>query len=385
MPGERGETRAGEPLTVLHVIEAPLWTGAVAQTLETVLGLRRRGHSVTLVTTPGSILWERARERSLDVVGMNLRSELNPAAVARLSRVILNRRVDIVHAHRAHAHSVGLAAAWLTRRPFVVSRRTALRPRDNFGSRLKYRSRAVTRIVAVSQAVSRVLVDYGVGLDRISVIYSGVDPGLFGPRGRRPDLWAELGLPAGAPVVGKVANAYGRSKGLVTFLEAARAVASRTPDVRFLLVGKGTDSEKMRAAVNSLGLQRVVVLAGYRSDVPDVLASLDMLVNCPTAREGLSMAVLEAMATGLPVIGTDVGGIPELVRDGETGLLVPPGDPGALAAAVLRLLSDPALAGRLAGSGLRFVRENLTVERMVVETEGLYRELLSSRRTSSRV
>lgn len=368
-----------DPLVVLHVIEAPLWTGAVAQTFETALGLRERGHEVTLVTTPGSILWERAAERGVNLVGMNLRSELNPVAILQLSSIILRGRADVVHAHRAHAHTIGLAAAWLTRRPFVVSRHTALRPRDNPGSRIKYRARAVTRIIAVSRAVSDVLADYGVRPDRLTVIHDGVDPGRFGREGRDPAILEHLGLPAGARVVCKVANAYGESKGHDTFLAAARRISSEMPDVRFLLVGKGTDSEKMRDAVGRHGLDALVTLAGYRPDVPDILAAVDLLVNCPKAREGLSVVVLESMATGLPVVATDIGGIPEIVRDGETGLLVPPDDPEALARAVGTMLRDPPLAARLSEAGARLVREEFSVDRMVESTEKLYRSILEDR------
>jgi glycosyltransferase involved in cell wall biosynthesis len=361
------------------VIEAPLWTGAVGQTFETVLGLRDRGHDVTLVTTPGSILWDRAEESGLDLVGMNLRSEMNPGAIVRLCSVIRGKRADVVHAHRAHAHTIALAASWLTRRPFVVSRHTALRPRDNLGSRIKYRSRAVTKIVAVSQAVADILADYGVPAERLSVIYDGVDPGLFGPRGRCPGILGELGLAEGGPVVCKVANAYGESKGYDTFLDAAVAVSKELPDVRLMAVGKGTDSDKMKDAVTRRGLEGTVTLAGYRPDVPDILSAVDLVVNCPKSREGLSVIALEAMASGLPVVATDVGGIPEIVRDGETGLLVPPDDPAALARAVTTLLSDAALASRLADAGARLVREELSVDKMVERTETLYRDVLRER------
>ncbi len=118
----------------------------------------------------------------------------------------------------------------------------------------------------------------------------------------------------------------------------------------------------------------------YRSDVPDVLAALSVSVNSPRAGEGLSGAVRESLAAGVPVVATDVGGNRELVLDGETGLLVPPEDPAALATAIRRLLDDRALATRLAANGARFVRERLTVERMVEETERVYREVLSERR-----
>jgi glycosyltransferase involved in cell wall biosynthesis len=174
----------------------------------------------------------------------------------------------------------------------------------------------------------------------------------------------------------KVANAYGESKGYDTFLGAAATVSREMPEVRFLAVGKGTDSEKMKNAVARHELEGAVTLAGYRPDVPDILSAVDLLVNCPKSREGLSVIALEAMATGLPVIATNVGGIPEIVRDGETGLLVPPDDPDALARAMVRLLSDAELASRLADAGARLVREELSVDKMVERTEALYREIL---------
>jgi len=352
----------------------------MAQTFARCTGLVRRGHRVTLVTTPGSILERRAREAGLDVVPADLRSELNPVVIARLVGLIVTRSVDIVHAHRAHAHSLGLIASALTLRPFVLSRRVSFRPKDNVGSRLKYRSRAVTRIIAVSRAVKDVLVDYGVSPDRVEVVYSGSDPtvyrsGLDGERVRR-----ELGIPADVPLVGKVANFYSGWKGHDTFLAAAAKVSERRPRAWFLLVGHETDSANMRAMVERVGLADRVALAGHRSDVPDVLAALDVSVNSPRAGEGLSGAVRESLAAGIPVVATDVGGNREIVFDGETGLLVSPENPDALAAAIGRLLDDRGLAARLAANGARFVRDRLTVERMVEETERVYREVLSERR-----
>ena len=364
------------PMSILHVIEAPSWTGAMAQTLDLVSGLRDRGHRVTLACTPRSILEQRAREAGLDVVGMETRSELNPVTVGRLSWLIWSRSAQIVHAHRAHAHSLGLLAAFATGRPFVVSRRVSFRPKDNVGSRLKYTSRHVAKIVAVSAAVRDVLVDYGVDPDKVEVIYSGSDPeiyreGLDGAAVRR-----EFGISERAPLVGKIANFYHGWKGHDTFLAAAAAVADEIPDVRFLLAGHRTDGEKMRGMVEDVGLADRVVLAGYRTDVPSIIAALDVSVNSPRAGEGLSGAVRESLAGARPVVASDVGGNRELVRDGRTGLLVPPDDPEALAAALVRLLRDPALASELAANGARYVRENLTTDRMIERTEQLYRDLL---------
>ena len=253
----------------------------------------------------------------------------------------------------------------------------SFRPKDNLGSRLKYRNRFVTRIIAVSQAVKDVLVDYGVDAGRVEVIYSGSDPlryrtGIDGGRVRE-----ELGIPPDAPLIGKVANFYHGWKGHDTFLAAAAIVAEERPTLRFLLAGHRTDSDKMTAMVERFGLTGKVVQAGYRTDIPEIISALDISVNAPRTGEGLSGAVRESLAVGRPVVATDVGGNRELVRDGETGLLVPPDDPTALASALARFLDDRELARRLASEGERFVRENLTVERMVEETERLYRRILA--------
>lgn len=367
-------------MNALEIIESPSWTGAMAQTLDLCAGLARRGHRTTLVTTAGSILEARAREAGLDVVSVNLDSELNPVVISKLVRLILRRSIDVVHAHRAHAHSLGLAAAAVTRRPFVISRRVAHRPKDNLGSRIKYTSRAVTRIVAVSSAVKDVLVDYGADPAKIEVVYDGVDTSVYRAGLDRGRVRREFAVPDGAPLVGKVANFYPGWKGHDTFLAAARLVLEVLPDARFVLVGKSTDSDTMRSWVAQAGLSERVILAGYRTDIPEVLAALDVLANCPRSREGLSVAILEALAAGRPVVATRVGGIPEIVRDGETGLLVPPEDSEAFAGAIVRMLSDPVLASRLGSNGAKLVREHFTFDNMVEGNERVYREVLLERR-----
>jgi len=367
-------------MSILHVIESPSWTGAMAQTLELILGLARRGHRVALATTRDSILWNRALEAGVDVVAVETRSELNPFAIAKLTHLAWTRRADIVHAHRAHAHSLGLLTALATGRPFVVSRRVSFRPKDNLGSRVKYTNRFVTRIIAVSQGVKDVLVDYGVAPEKVEIIYSGSDPLTYREGLDGSGVRAEFGVAPDAPLVGKVANFYHGWKGHDTFLEAASMLSLGRPDLRFLLAGHKTDSEKMTGMIEAAGLKGKVVQAGYRTDVPEVISALDVSVNTPRAGEGLSGAVRESLAIGRPVVATDVGGNRELVRDGETGLLVPPEDPDALADAIARLLDDRELAGRLARAGATFVRENLTIERMVDETEALYRKILTEQR-----
>jgi glycosyltransferase involved in cell wall biosynthesis len=359
-------------MRVLHIAECPSWGGGAAQVLALLAGLRARGHDVTLATTPASELAERAVAEDLPVIQVELRSELNPAAIARLAAHVVLHRTDLVHAHASHAHSVGLITSFLTRRPFVVTRRVSFRPKDNHGSRVKYRSGRVSRIIAVSGAVRDVLAEYGVDPSRVEVIYSGTDPMRFHPGVDGGGARDELGISRDAVVVGKIANFYHRWKGHDTFLEAAAILAADRPTLRFLLVGHETDAPKTQAITERLGLEGRVIAAGFRRDVPEMIAALDVSVNSPRSGEGLSGAVRESMAMGRPVVATDVGGNRELVADGETGLIVPPGDPEALAGAIASILDDSALAARLSENGARFVRERLTTARMIEDTDALY-------------
>jgi glycosyltransferase involved in cell wall biosynthesis len=362
-------------MRVLHVQECPSWGGGSVQLLALASGMRARGHEAVVATDRDNELWRRASAAGVPLVPVATRSELNPAAITRLAAAILRQRIELVNAHAAHAHSLGLAAAALTGRPFVLTRRVSFRPRDNTGSRLKYTSSAVTRIIAVSRAIRDVLVAYGIDPARIEVVYSGTDPSPF-ERADGRAVRRELGLPDGVRVIGKLANRYHSWKGHDTFVEAARMVAAGRGDVMFVAAGERTDDERMRALVRAAGLEDRFFMTGRRTDVPDVLKAFDISVNASRAGEGLSGAIRESMAAGVPVVAGDVGGNGELVEDGVTGRLVSPGDPDALASALLGLLDDPDEARRLGAAGRELVRRDFTIDRMVDATLSVYGDLL---------
>ncbi|MBD3368446.1 MAG: glycosyltransferase [Candidatus Eisenbacteria bacterium] len=358
-------------MKVLHVQECPSWGGGSVQLIELAKGLVSRGHEAHIATDPGNELWKRARAAGLPLVGIETRSELNPAAIGRLAGVVLGRGIDIVNAHAAHAHSIGLAAAALTGRPFVLTRRVSFTPRDNAGSRLKYTAKAVTRVIAVSEAIRDVLVRYGVDPERIDVVYSGTDPAVF-QRADGKDVRRAFGVAGNDVLVGKLANRYHSWKGHDTFVDAARIVLESRDDVVFAVVGKRTDDDRMEELVRAAGVERSFVLAGHRDDVPSVLSAFDVSVNASRAGEGLSGAVRESMAAGRPVVATDVGGNREIVEDGVTGKLVPPADPPALAAALLEVVEDPEAAHRMGAAAAELVRRRFTVDHMVERTIEVY-------------
>ncbi|MBI3637208.1 MAG: glycosyltransferase, partial [Candidatus Rokubacteria bacterium] len=189
----------------------------------------------------------------------------------------------------------------------------------------------------------------------------------------------EFGLAADTPVVGLVANVRG-SKGHEFFIGAARTIVAALPAARFLIVGDGVGFDDVRRRVREAGLEREIIMTGFRRDVPEVMAALDVLVLPSTRSEATSQVIPQALAVGTAVVASAVGGIPEIVRDGETGRLVPPGDAGAIASAVLDLLRHRERAQALADAGRALIQRRYTVDAMMQATTEVYRELLTRRR-----
>jgi glycosyltransferase involved in cell wall biosynthesis len=183
-----------------------------------------------------------------------------------------------------------------------------------------------------------------------------------------------FGVQAQGLLVGTVGRLHPQ-KGFASLLAAVARVRERLPAIRLLLVGGGALRRDLVARAEALGLAEVVIFAGSRGDVPEILAALDLFV-LPSLWEGLPNAVLEAMAAGLPVVATAAGGTPEVVVDGETGLLVPPGDVTALAEAIERLLRDPGLRRKMGEAGRKRVEGHFTIEQTVAQTVALYETLL---------
>jgi len=236
--------------------------------------------------------------------------------------------------------------------------------------------RLADRVIGSGEAAARVVAAAGVPPERIVAIAPGVDTARFHPGVSGAGVRGELGLGA-APLIGLVANIRG-SKGHDVFLEAARAVTGREPRARFLIVGAGIGFDDVQRKIGALGLDAVVRMTGFRRDIPEVMAALDVLVLPSLRSEAASQVIPQALAVGTPVIATKVGGSGEIVRDRETGRLVPAGDAAALAAAMLDCLADPAGARAMARRGQALVREHHSLDAAMTRTVAVYRELLGA-------
>lgn len=324
-----------------------------------------------LVAHPEGELYRRASEGA-DLVALAPRSEVDLSAAWKLSRLIRQWRPEIVHAHDPHAVAMaGLALSFgAGSEPprLVASRRVDFHLQRHSFSRWKYRQ--VERFIAASEAIRDVLLHDGIAPDRISVVHDGIDVERI-QRLPATDIHGEYWLPRGAPVLVNVGALVGH-KGQKHLVDAMRRVLETIPDAHLVIFGEGELRGALEKQIRDRGLERHVLLAGFREDVLSVVKSADLFVMS-SITEGLGSTVLDAMAMGLAVVGTRAGGIPEAVVHEKTGLLVPPGHPDLLAAAMIRLLSDAPLRKRMGEAGRARVASRFGVDRLVEGTLAVYK------------
>ena len=367
-------TRAPGSIGLLLVVDSLEVGGAERQVVDLALALQRSGHGVTVACSIAGSL-----SGALEEAGIPLRPlldrlakrRLSPAYAWRLRRLLRREQFDLVHAH-IYASIVAAAIATLdTDVPLVISEHTEATWqtwRARWVSRWVYRR--VERIIAVSTPIRRRLSERDhVHPDLITIVPNAVASAPEPP----PDspLPAEL---RGRPLVGVIARLQ-PEKGVANFLKAAARVAPLFPEAHFVIAGDGPLRQKLVALAEDLGLGDRIRFFGFRSDASALMKSLDVLV-VPSLTEGSPLVTLEAMAAGTPVVASAVGGIPDQVRHGKEGLLVPPGDTSAIADAILDLLRDPDRARRLGEAGRRRAASEFGHAAMVRRIESVYREVL---------
>jgi glycosyltransferase involved in cell wall biosynthesis len=357
----------------LHIDTARTWRGGQQQVLLTVLGMRARGHRAVLVAHPEGELYRRASEGP-DLVPLASVNEVDLAAAWKLSRIIRQWQPTVVHAHDPHAVSMTALAlsfsAPVPRPKVIASRRVDFHLQGNAFSQWKYRQ--VDGFIAASGAIRDILIHDGIPAGRIAVVHDGIDVGKIAHR-PAADLHTEYWLPHGVPVIVNVGALVGH-KGQRYLVDAMPIVLRDVPDAHLVILGEGELRAALERQVKHLALEKRVLLPGFREDVLSLMKSADLFVMS-SITEGLGSAVLDAMAMALPVVGTRAGGIPEAVVHGETGELVEPAEPAALAAAMVKLLKDPALRRAYGEAGRQRVARQFDVEHLVSGTLAAYRQL----------
>ena len=341
-------------------------------------GLHRRGHDVWIGSRPGGDLEAACSETGIPFLGLPFRSPIDPVSIRRLRRHLRQQPTDVVHVHKGRAHAVGLmASSGLGHRPRMVVNRGVTFALDVF-NRLKYRHPRIAAVVCVAEAVREVVIrTAGIERERIDVIHGGTDCDLFDPRrSSAASVRHELGLGGDDPLIGQIS--LRNWKGWFDLVTAFTKIARSQPEAHLLLVGceNGDDWLKVDQAARDAGLAGRVLALPFRTDMPEVLAACDVVVDASWAGTGITGTIREAMAMERPVVATDCGGNRELVVDGEVGLLVPPCDTDSLAAAISCLLEDPSLRQRFGVAGRQRVIDHFSTKQRIDKLEALYRRIL---------
>jgi L-malate glycosyltransferase len=362
-----GTATVNHRVKILHLNNENTWRGGERQTLLLAKALDGFGVETAIACRPQSPLEECARSESIrtaPISGNPLRGGLNLIHAA--------RDFDLIHCHTGRGHSLAALTARWHRKPLVVSRRVDFCPKPTRFNRYKYS--LAKRIVCVSKFIAAQLGNWGVPQDRLTIIHEAVPS--FPPTTPRQiqELRAALGLPANKRVVGNIAALVGH-KDHPTLLRAAREVIRQRSDVCFIVIGDGERRAELLRLRDELGLTESVRFAGFLPQAQQYLPAFDVFV-LSSSMEGLGTSILDAFQAGVPVAATAAGGIPDSVRQGETGLLAPVGDAGALAAGIVKLLDEPVLAQQVSTRAREWVKVECSVSRMAERHQQVYAEVL---------
>lgn len=370
-----GTTRR-EPIRVLILIAQLGRGGAERQVFELVTRLDRKEILPMVVTYEPDTEYRAMLEAAgIEVIALDKSGLKEPLTLMRLARIIRSRRIDLVHSWLFPANWRAIVASRLagTRAVICATRSTSTamsrRLRIMNGFALRNARVVLANASAVADDISE---NSGISRGSIRVILNGVDTSVFSPGGSPLRAGWLSGAGDGARLVGFVGG-FRKAKDPCLFVRVAAEVARRSPSTRFVMVGDGVLRREVESAVREHGMEDRLVLAGQRPDMPEVFRALDTLV-ITSYREGCCNAILEAMATGVPVVATAVGGNPDIVTHRETGWLFPYGDAAAGAEGILALISDPELRARLAANGLERALRDFSIGAMVSATTRMYRE-----------
>jgi glycosyltransferase involved in cell wall biosynthesis len=368
--------------TILQIDKQGHLTGQTMRTLLEAQELGKRGYRVILACQPKSFLERSARERSIETLPLRMNYFL--PSLIKLSFFLRREKVDLINAHGYPDHFLCAVARKMTGvRALVRTKHNHVPLKGGALSRYLYGT-LTSRIVAISEHIREVMINSGLKPDQVTTIRTAINLSQFVPREKNQLLLRELNFPAGCAIIGIVARLTER-KGFKNLFEAVKLLVDEGRTLKCLVVGGGASAEKIAALKNhaaSLGISEHILLTGRRGDIPDILSLLDVFI-LPSLAEGLGRSLLEAMAAGKPIVATTVGGIPEAIEDGKSGLLVKPDDSRALAHAIGLLLDNPEKAQELGRASRKRAELLFDETKMIDRICSLYEELITNSKPGS--
>jgi glycosyltransferase involved in cell wall biosynthesis len=371
-------------MKILQIISSGGMYGAESVILNLARALNQNTHRSFLgvfanASNPNLQLHEKALHEGIVSYQIPCKAQVDRAAISHIRQLAVETDADVIHAHGYKADIYASHALRGRGLPLVSTCHNWLDEDWRvylYGIADRYVLRQFTRVVAVSNEVKGRLLKAGVAKDRITLIRNGIDVRRFGSTPRPIEVERCEKGPAVIGLVGRLSL----EKGVDIFLHAVAQVLNNLPDTKFVVVGDGPERNSLERMVDDLKLRGSVSMLGRRDDMPSVYRSFDIMVS-PSRQEGLPIAILEGMASGLPIIATAVGEVPTLIRDGDTGVLLPSADPGALASAIVNLLSDRDKCKRFGSAAKQLIESEYSAERMTADYLGVYADALTAAQT----
>lgn len=364
-------------LNILQINSASFWGGGEAHLYQLSKGLIEKGHQVTIIARKNSEVVERLSELAARIKELPLKGAIDIISVLEIADVIREQQIDIIHVHLGRDYWLGVLARKFVKRGKVVATRHVL---FSLGKTYLHRQlyASVDRFIAVSRAVKGVLVDKNqINEERVEVIYNGVDIEEF-KNEERTSLREELGITKNEFLIGVVGRLCAR-KNQEFVIEAANRLKDSELNLKHIIVGEDSSLKKeyetrLKQLINKYSLQDRVFLIGFRKNIAEILNILDLLV-IPSLEEAFGIIALEGMASGTPVVANKVGGLVEVIKDGETGILTPVNDINSLTEIIIDLLTNQEKRDRIIKRAREEVREKFSIEVMINRTEELYKQL----------
>ena len=353
-------------------------TGSVHQMFQAATGLHDRGHDVTIVSRPGSVLEQRARDHGVGFRGVPMRHQFDAGSIVALRRLVNELNPDVIHVHKGISHANALAATLGNRvGAFVVNRGVSF-PLD-FWNRGKYRTRRVDRVVTVCEQIKEVIVRSGrLPSEKVEVVYAGTDTSLFDPATDDPRAFRrEKHIADDRFLIAQVG--IRDWKGWKELIDALAEVATRHDRAHVVIIGNPRDHDEVRRYASERGVADRVTVVEYRTDMPRVFASCDLVADASWAGTGITGTIREAMAMEKPVVATDAGGNRELVSSPEVGWLIPMRSHAALTRAIEEVINAPERAAVIGKNARRHVVEGFSKDLRISRLERLYQEILAAK------
>lgn len=361
------------PYRVLQLTTAEGWRGGEQQLFYLITRLHSLGVHVELCCPQAAVIRKRLEGWDIPIHTFSGRGILNLNIARKVLKLCRRGTYHLIHTHDSHSHGAAyLAALAGCPLPIVVSRRVDFPAGRSLLSSAKYNHPKIVKILCVSDAIKQVMATVIHKKDKLMTIHSGVDTGRFPHREKTGKLNLLLGLEPGTPLVGNT-SALAFHKDYPTFLRTALRIHAQRPDVHFVIIGDGPERAAIEKQIATSGLAGCVHLTGFREDIPDLLPDLDVFFM-PSIKEGLGTSVLDAFTCSVPVVSTRTGGIPEMVRHDESGLLAEVGDDAMMADHILRILGDANLRRHLQLGGEQILAD-FSMEAMADKTAMVYQDV----------